>query len=469
MKWHKIVARGQHPILFSANLAYGLLNTNLVLKTKTVLTKYKRYSGTSYLDEKEYQNFKNELTELIDKNPNHVKGWLFDFEKKWQKTFAESKKLPKDLYKTSNQKLIGLFLKFNQALDQLWAYGYLPFIVFDSFEEVAKKKILPKLKDKNKFFLTLNALAWTPKKLFTFQAKEELIKLALKIKNVKNIPKFKKQIQNYQNKFRFIKSWIYIYHPYTKEEIIREIKNLLKRGPRKELENLKIRDDLAKKNYQTAIREIKPDKEITNLINLLSEYCFWHTHKMEMITQINYELYPLFKEIGKRYGLSYDEVIELTPEEIENGKFDKKEITKRKKANGVLIENERLTIVTGKDIEKLKEKEEIEKTEVLKGLSANPGFAKGTAKVILGAYGKQKIRKGQILVTTMTSTHMVPQISKSAAIVTDEGGILCHAAIISRELNKPCIIGTKIATSVFKDGDRISVDANRGVVKKIEK
>jgi pyruvate,water dikinase len=67
----------------------------------------------------------------------------------------------------------------------------------------------------------------------------------------------------------------------------------------------------------------------------------------------------------------------------------------------------------------------------------------------------------------MTSPDMIALINKASAIVTDDGGILCHAAVISRELKKPCIIGTKIATKVLKDGDLVEVDANKGIVRKI--
>ena len=74
-----------------------------------------------------------------------------------------------------------------------------------------------------------------------------------------------------------------------------------------------------------------------------------------------------------------------------------------------------------------------------------------------------------VLVTTMTNPAYVPIMEKSIAIITDEGGLLCHAAIVSRELNKPCIIGTKIATQVFKDGDLVEVDAESGVVKILER
>ncbi len=68
----------------------------------------------------------------------------------------------------------------------------------------------------------------------------------------------------------------------------------------------------------------------------------------------------------------------------------------------------------------------------------------------------------------MTHPDDGPLISKAAAVVTDEGGVLCHAAIVARELKKPCIIGTKIATKVLKDGDTVEVDAEKGIVRKIK-
>lgn len=80
-----------------------------------------------------------------------------------------------------------------------------------------------------------------------------------------------------------------------------------------------------------------------------------------------------------------------------------------------------------------------------------------------------KFKEGSILVASMTHPKDIMLIKKSGAIVTDEGGILCHAAIISRELQKPCIIGTRIASKILKDGDLVEIDADRGVVRILKK
>ena len=69
--------------------------------------------------------------------------------------------------------------------------------------------------------------------------------------------------------------------------------------------------------------------------------------------------------------------------------------------------------------------------------------------------------------TPMTRPEFLPLMKKAKAIITDEGGITCHAAIVSRELGIPCIIGTKIATKVLKDNDLVEVDAEKGIVRKI--
>ena len=78
-----------------------------------------------------------------------------------------------------------------------------------------------------------------------------------------------------------------------------------------------------------------------------------------------------------------------------------------------------------------------------------------------------KMEDGDIMVAHSTFPSLVPAMKKAAAIVTEDGGITCHAAIVSRELGIPCIIGTKIATKVFKDGDLVEVDADKGVVRKV--
>ena len=101
---------------------------------------------------------------------------------------------------------------------------------------------------------------------------------------------------------------------------------------------------------------------------------------------------------------------------------------------------------------------------ILKGQGAAPGIASGRVIIIRDVKDTGAVKEGDILVTKMTNPDMVPGMRKVAAIITDEGGMTCHAAIVSRELGTPAIVGTKTATSVLKNGQLITVDGEMGLV-----
>ena len=133
------------------------------------------------------------------------------------------------------------------------------------------------------------------------------------------------------------------------------------------------------------------------------------------------------------------------------------------------IEKGKIYIVQSRPIttigEKGEKEGELEEGEILvKGLGASPGIGVGKAKVIFSEDEISKVEEGDILVTTMTTPDMVPAMKKAAAIVTDEGGMTCHAAIVSRELGVPAVVGTKNATKVLKDGMIVTVDGDKGLV-----
>lgn len=101
---------------------------------------------------------------------------------------------------------------------------------------------------------------------------------------------------------------------------------------------------------------------------------------------------------------------------------------------------------------------------IVRGLPASPGLGRGKVKNIKDISEIGRVEDGDILVTVMTNPDMVPAMRKAAAVVTDDGGRTCHAAIVSRELGIPCIVGSKTASQVLVEGMEVTVDASRGVV-----
>lgn len=104
----------------------------------------------------------------------------------------------------------------------------------------------------------------------------------------------------------------------------------------------------------------------------------------------------------------------------------------------------------------------------IKGSIAQKGKVSGRVRILRRRDQVDEVLEGEVIVSPMTTPDFLPAMKKAVAFVTDEGGITCHAGIVARELKKPCIIGTKIATQVLKDGDVVEVDADNGVVRIIK-
>lgn len=159
---------------------------------------------------------------------------------------------------------------------------------------------------------------------------------------------------------------------------------------------------------------------------------------------------------------------------VKTGKLPKNKLMQRHNSTYIYFKDR---VIVGKNIKKFLNKSGVRLYEeeicidnplIITGSVANKGMARGKARIIVNRNELKKFNDSDIIIAHMTSPWYVPIMEKAAAIVTDEGGITCHAAIISREMNKPCIIGTKYATKVIKDGDFVEVDANKGIVRKLK-
>jgi len=176
--------------------------------------------------------------------------------------------------------------------------------------------------------------------------------------------------------------------------------------------------------------------------------------------------------ISKRTNLARSDLECLLAEEVTLpflcGRKIKKFIAKRKQGYlGFWSPETNMLEWNGINAEKIYQKipKQLEKTKILFGQVASRGKVRGRVRIVLNPRLQKQFREGEILVAGMTSPDFVPFIQKAAAVVTERGGMTCHAAIITREFNKPCVIGTLTATKVLHDGDFVEVDANHGWVK----
>jgi len=212
------------------------------------------------------------------------------------------------------------------------------------------------------------------------------------------------------------------------------------------------------------------------LLKISEDFTWWQDER-KRATYLNIDMGTrILNEMAGRTGYDQESLkFMVIPEVVEWFKrknIVQQELFTRMKKSVMLVSRSGFKIITGKQVDLVKKivvgKNSQDTVQDIRGLSASTGRAIGKVKVIGSAKEIDKVKSGDILVAVMTRPDYIAGMKKAAAIVTNEGGITCHAAIVSRELGIPCIIGTKIATHVFKDGDMVEVNANHGWVRKIK-
>lgn len=178
------------------------------------------------------------------------------------------------------------------------------------------------------------------------------------------------------------------------------------------------------------------------------------------------------RKIAEKEKYNSDYLTCLTQLEFENylqtKKLPNEKILQIRFESSILyFENDKEYIETGKHTENIEEvifSKSIQGKKEITGVSAYKGMAIGVARIIPDPHQIGIFNEGDILITGMTRPEFLPIMKKASAVVTDAGGILCHAAISARELKIPCVVGTQLASSIFHDGDKIKVDANTGII-----
>jgi len=290
---------------------------------------------------------------------------------------------------------------------------------------------------------------------FDFSSKTKLSqyhKALIKLSKIRDKIKREREISKILKKYFWIGSFFFIGNELSKKQIFKDIKNI------KEYKGSDKRKTLP---YDPLVKEMKKLSKDRN-------------DELEEFMLGEYYFRKLLYVIARRIGISFETLNYLSPNEIVaclKGKLiPYVKIRKRRKLFGFLIKKGKVYEYEGRAARFLIEKQ-TKNVSQLKGMVAYSSRKKvrGSVRVVIDTADIKKVKKGDILVTIMTTPNYIQAIYNASAIVTDEGGITSHAAIISRELRIPCIIGTKIATKVFSDGDKVEVDADKGIIKKINK
>ncbi|KKQ28179.1 MAG: Phosphoenolpyruvate synthase/pyruvate phosphate dikinase [Candidatus Magasanikbacteria bacterium GW2011_GWC2_37_14] len=430
--------------------------------------------------------------EHFDATNKEVFSWMFTNPKRWDGLHKVTEKYAKEMFvfgkhlqtlnlkKATNKDLLTWINKFEQK--QILVHdprGPMWFLEtpYNLLSKYLQDYLQEKYQDvKNEVKLEPNdafQILCVPKeKSIWTKEKEELAKIVL-LENSKQETALSKHTKKYE--------WLeyglqgkFLDKAYFNEEL-----NKLKdKGAKKFLENLKkeMQETLRQQKEIFATYNIHPTHQ--KIFKIVQDS--FYTRLLSKDAQFfgYYSMDKIFKEVAKRTYLTMEQVRFLAHTDFERVLIKGEDLSQlasqRMKYSLHIADRGQTVYYSGEEAKKIRakmkffEEKNIQKnSQELTGQPAFKGKVTGRVKIINKIQEMAKMHEGNILVSHMTNPSIVPAMKKAAAIITDLGGITCHAAIVARELKVPCIIGTKVATDVLHDGDEVEVDADKGVVRKI--
>lgn len=361
--------------------------------------------------------------------------------------------------KLSNKELKKLYTDYQEKLFRYSIFAWTSFILNNYISERAKSILdvyIKKYKKKSQAQDIYNSLFKPEKLAAVLQLQYEVSKYHGKLSmNILN-----KLYENY----KWLSCLDLHNKPWTKKEFAEHIKTF---------KSSKSEEVIP---FSSLIKEFKISNKDLDYLQMAKRFVYVKDARDDFRRQGVFYALPLFREIAKRMKIKSEDISYLQQSEIEaflDGKYDiSQKIIKERKKGFVLYlsNNNELICLQGDEIQgalsQFKLFFEERNDKFIQGTVAFKGKVSGKVAIVRGIKDLDKVKIGYILVAVTTHPDYVPAMRKSAAIVTDEGGITSHAAIIAREFGIPCIVGTQRATKILHDGDLVEVNAEEGTCRR---
>lgn len=337
-----------------------------------------------------------------------------------------------------------------------------PWVVSILAGDILEEEILKKAKEQKVEMSQLLERIGNFKKNFSTVAHDEMRQIrdelnkrnllsASEVEIEKSAPEIYKKIADFVEEYEWLGTHHFWGTPMSVERFLDEVKSL---------------------SDSDKVSTINFSSEIEFLLKKASMLAWVRQQAAELSDIVSFAYKHVFNAVAQKLGVSYEDLIWFSHDEIFEGLEGKQIpdisiIKQRQKTWGGYFSPDKVVIFDQPKLEELLTEFVDFKKEAseVKGRVAMKGKVTGKARIVLAPSQTQGFNIGDILIAPETTPDFLPLMKMSAAIVTDRGGITSHAAIVSRELRKPCIIGTEHATHVFKDGDMVEVDAEKGIVK----
>lgn len=429
-------------------------------------------TGDWYLSMRDIRRGSRILTDLAKRNPNIsttlLRRWKHD-EERFQAFFDAFPSVK--MQQLSDARLLKLFRTYYRlAINRFTSSAIIDHFALGTDEHIAnmlRREV--GVVGKESDFTSIFSIATAPvHQSFINEAEMELLKIAIRF------PKSQKRIVAFQQEYYWTKNNYYSSRVLSVKYFQNEINTWRRSGADLRAKFRQLRDTPAINQRKKAalFKRCRFSKLLRTLVKISEDFTWWQDERKRATYLSTHMGTRILGEMARRRKFSADLGRYLMPSEVESmfmkGVPSARELRERLKGCAFLQWNGGHVFFTGKQIAQLRRamfpERGSDEVKDIRGLSASVGRVVGPVKIVKSVQEIQKIRSGDIIVAVMTRPDYIAGIKKAAAIVTNEGGITCHAAIVSRELGIPCVIGTKIATEVLKDGDIVEVNANHGVV-----
>lgn len=399
------------------------------------------------------------------------------FENNLVKIFKEIDKT--DLKEIKDEKLWQLYGKFFQAYVKFVEVAAIP----ECGDTIAENYLLPLLKDKEKVKegeINEVMMVFSTPIMYSFMEKEHLDFLKLCVIYLENRVNglFERMLKEHVLDYFWIKNNYHGAHYLDEEYYIRRVKEETEGKNMADIENEikaihKGKAELKRKKEEFSRTYGLGEDARLSFVMYEKMGVMIDERKRRMLISIHY-IEKFHREISRRFSIRWPYMNYYDVPEIKNLLLDKKRLSdelteSRFECSAYIAQGKESVIAVGDDAKRIIEAFNSKiSMGIVKGIVANRAQDKviGEVCVIMDPHN-ENFTPGKILVTTMTRPDFIHLIKKAKAIITDEGGITSHAAIVSREFNIPCIIGTKNGTRMLKTGDRVEIDTEKGIVRKI--
>jgi phosphohistidine swiveling domain-containing protein/DNA-binding transcriptional ArsR family regulator len=494
INWFKLMNRPSDlPLAATIQVA----NNKILPQITGIGYKYGWYNGVTtgvYQVEQEKEAVNQALKAKIERNPAWAKTVIRKFGKSYQLLEAEAEKTSKGrLYQLSNKELAQRLKKYYSAYLNHLAFISVPSMIESWLSKEIKEEVeksLSRQKRKSNLNRFVEILTSPP---LLIEERLDSLKIVDYIKKNGFNKKTSQMIMNHTNKWAHLSfsdfSGPLLNYDYFKEEI--EVLVEKTSDPLEEIKGNRRAERKRLKEIKDIMEELKFSNKSKQKIRFYQDIYRLRNDRWDAVYKSHLLHLPLIDETGRRLDMSRQDLSLLTYEEMINllvsgKKLNKGLLAKRKKGWAVLLWEGEVQVISGiKEVvetmerfrivdqikEPLKPKKglpaDLDESYQLKGTSVYKGEVRGSAKIVLSREDFNKVREGDIVVAHQTTPQYLSCLYRAGGLIIDESNPQSHAVLYAKALKIPTIIGAEFGTKFLKDGDKVFLDANKGIVKKI--